>query len=426
MAQRSDLHTVEDSFVDAARSIGLRLCDEAMWDDRRGACSWRGADFESPGDPASKSIMRALGGHLYGGSAGIAFFLSQLGRATSEPIFASTARAALRHAVEWARNDAELSPVPVFSSKLGIAYVILTSAIPDADLQSAAAGFLADARDAFRDNRQGQALDIINGTAGAILVLLALRRASADHLEFAAELGADLCARAEWSEDYCTWDSKEVLGFDYLPLAGMSHGASGLAVALLKLFQATRDRELLVTARGAFAHEDTLFEPERGNWLDLRFVESVEQAKAKSDNPVAWCHGAAGIALSRMVALEIDTAQADRHRQSLALAADATLRALDDAMAHPGWDASLCHGIAGLVESLSTISEPLREPRLRTAAFDAARELVARHATSKEWPLSFPERAYNPSLMVGIAGIGLTLLRLANSEDVPSIALISS
>jgi lantibiotic modifying enzyme len=51
---------------------------------------------------------------------------------------------------------------------------------------------------------------------------------------------------------------------------------------------------------------------------------------------------------------------------------------------------------------------------------------VARHATSKEWPLSFPERAYNPSLMVGIAGIGLTLLRLANSEDVPSIALISS
>jgi hypothetical protein len=56
-------------------------------------------------------------------------------------------------------------------------------------------------------------------------------------------------------------------------LTGFSHGAAGIAYALLRLFEATRDRRFKQTAEEAIQYERAMFVPERGNWPDLSETE---------------------------------------------------------------------------------------------------------------------------------------------------------
>ncbi len=70
------------------------------------------------------------------------------------------------------------------------------------------------------------------------------------------------------------------------------HGAAGLGLALLELYAAIGRPDFLDAARRAFEYEDSLFDPDPGNWRVLR-----------PDVPppgftCTWCYGAAGIALS--------------------------------------------------------------------------------------------------------------------------------
>jgi lantibiotic modifying enzyme len=47
--------------------------------------------------------------------------------------------------------------------------------------------------------------------------------------------------------------------------------------------------------------------------------------------------------------------------------------------------------------------------------------LIARHAAAGDWPSGTPSGGPNPSLMLGTAGIGYTVLRLHDPNRVPSI-----
>jgi lantibiotic modifying enzyme len=77
------------------------------------------------------------------------------------------------------------------------------------------------------------------------------------------------------------------------PLAGLSHGAAGIAWALLALFARTGEERFRTAARGGIAFERSVFSTEAGNWRDLRDPEHARF-------PTAWCHGAPGIGLARL------------------------------------------------------------------------------------------------------------------------------
>src|SRR5947209_15706424 len=96
--------------------------------------------------------------------------------------------------------------------------------------------------------------------------------------ELEGTLGKQLCQTATWEGTSCTWDPEVASGAGTAsaPLTGMSHGASGIAVALLELYSETRREEFLDTARGALAYEEALFDPVVGNWPDLRGVDEPE------------------------------------------------------------------------------------------------------------------------------------------------------
>jgi lantibiotic modifying enzyme len=115
-----------------------------------------------------------------------------------------------------------------------------------------------------------------------------------------------------------------------------------------------------------------------------------------------WCHGEAGIALTRLRA-----AGALGPQDDLAPALDATRRRVEQALAEDFDDLSLCHGLTGAAETL----------RCARAGSDDAAMLAAvaveRHLRRGDWPCAEGPAA-SPGLFPGLAGIGWFLLCLAD------------
>ncbi len=136
------------------------------------------------------------------------------------------------------------------------------------------------------------------------------------------------------------------------PLTGMSHGASGIAVALLELHAATGRSDFLEAARGAFAYEDSLFDPKLGNWPDLRATDDP----GNDSEPTDLLPGSGATVRQgspwRDCGPPRSTLSMRQHHLAMARAAiSTTLQAIDEILPHRGHDASLCHGLAGLIET---------------------------------------------------------------------------
>jgi hypothetical protein len=205
---------------------------------------------------------------------------------------------------------------------------------------------------------------------------------------------------------------------------------------LLELWAVTRDDAFRYGAEQAFAYEAHHFDVEAANWPDFRCYEwdellrSPERAaatraalQAGANLPgyvprhmVAWCHGAAGIGLSRLRALRLlgDSRYAVEARTAVAQTF-AALRA-------PATNFSLCHGLFGNFEMLLWAAEQFGEQSWRAEVerrTDAA-IAVFEGAVPRPWPSGVAGNEPDPSLLVGEAGIGHYLLRLARPE-VPSV-----
>ena len=156
------------------------------------------------------------------------------------------------------------------------------------------------------------------------------------------------------------------------------------------------------------AYEHRLYAPEEGNWPDLR-----PGRQSPRGGVLAWCHGAPGIGLARLLLLDaVPTFAEARGDVELAVATTLARGEL--------WNASLCHGSLGNAELLLAASERGRPELLSTARAWAGRALERRrHAGS--WSTGVPFRSPEPGLLLGLAGIGYQLLRVADPRSVPSL-----
>lgn len=414
-------------FLEGAVCIGERLCREAFWSEDRDCCNWMSrTDVEDPSQAAMQLSSRAIGAHVYAGSAGIALFLCELARLTGRDLFAVSAIGAVRHAARSFRRDpGPASPLSHFSGVIGLASVAARVAQAlgtdafDRDLDWAlevAAGTLPEARP----------LDLMGGAAGAIppMLLLWRRLGRRDCLDIAAACARETCGAANWSGDACTWDSVTSSGpvFRSPPVTGYSHGASGLALALLEAHAAgVGGDEALLTARGAWRYEDSLFVADRGNWIDVRFPFQLEGRAWQGTFQAAWCHGASGIALARARAAGLDDETAAAHRRMAEAGLATTLAAMERGIAMHRHDASLCHGLSGLGEIVLTCGQLLEDAGWTDAATSFGRRLLASHGHAGSWPSAAPSGGPNPTLMIGDAGVGYHLLRLHDPRAVPPI-----
>ncbi|MEI6362481.1 MAG: type 2 lanthipeptide synthetase LanM [Actinomycetes bacterium] len=244
-----------------------------------------------------------------------------------------------------------------------------------------------------------ESLDLLTGSAGCIAPLVRLRTHWTDErVDRAIRLIAQRLA-----------DRQDVAagGWSLRPgarqLTGMSHGASGMGLALLRAGVALDDPGFIESGARAFAYERAVFYPDKGNWPDFRGDQS--------DRPtmIAWCHGATGIGLSRMRALEIlpDHPDAAAWREELRAAsritADAPLRELDH----------LCCGSIGRATMLDAVADFLKDDELRHASARITNSVVAYWRTSGAFRLNRfgpHTQADIPGFMMGASGIGMHLL----------------
>lgn len=396
----------------AAGEIGSLLVRRAVWHEDR--CSWMGA-LGSPADRPGAARFGAVGTDLYDGTAGIALFLGELYRTSGDGDVGRTALGAVRHALRRGADDPD-GRVGLYVGSLGtaVAAVRIGTLLDDDHLVSEGsrlAGAAAPEVGGF---------DLMSGAAGSIVGYLVLRRTCGDdrYLDFAVAAGRRLLESAERSGRGVSW------GPEQRPrrsnLTGLSHGAAGAAYALLELYAVTGKREFRRAAEAAFDYERSWFDPEKGNWPDLRQVAPGPGSRATSlPFSTTWCHGAPGIAVSRIRAAELLPDARYRAEASRALTTTRDHLLGWQRSGRANW--SLCHGLAGNADVLLTAlrSEADLACDVEDAIRETARRGLERDVAGAAWPCGVPGGGPSPSLMLGWAGIGIFYLRLAD-PDTPS------
>ncbi len=374
--------------------------------------AWIGVGFVPQVD---RYQLQPTGYDLYNGGAGTALFLATLAAVTDDDALRLDALAAVREVADQAaaRPSALVRALGIggASGAGSIVYALTRIArLLQEDPLLLAASSLAAAvtREAVETDL---ALDVVAGSAGAILGLLALHDATGDD---------DVLERASWCGTHLVrtqlTDGPQRGAWDGLltGLTGFSHGAAGIAFALARLAERTGAERLLDAARAAVAYETRVFVPAEGNWPDLR-PDPFALADEGPSIPSQWCHGATGIGLARLGGLGgLDTPGA---RADIDLAVGTTLRV------GLGARDQLCCGTMGRVELLLSAGRELDRPDLVEGAGRRAAAVVSRAQRTGGYALmaGLPRGISSPGLFQGTAGIGYQLLRLARPDVVPSV-----
>ncbi len=242
------------------------------------------------------------------------------------------------------------------------------------------------------------------GKAGAIVPLLGLARATGQraYLDMAIGIGDSLiaCALVRKTDGAMCWRHKkwpEGIG-------GFAHGATGISWALAKLARASGEHRFADASTAAAAFEESLWDSQEGNWLDLRLIEGVRTA-------AAWCHGSVGIGLAQ---LDLDPSLSEPGaRNRVRRAAAATWRL------GMGWNHSLCHGDLGAAELLWLSADAGLAPDGLTRE-----SLLAWIVGSMETHgavCGIVRDTFSPGLLPGLGGVAYQLLRMHPDCDLPSV-----
>lgn len=403
----------------AARGIMDRLEGSAYRNEQQ--IGWLGLDFTEGG----RWSVRPLGADLYNGYAGIALFAAQLAHVTGEDRYAALAHSVLGPLagyVEEQLGPGHLGPghsgpsgLPVqlgaFDGLTGVALALASSAVLLGD--DAVAGQVEPIL-AFASERIGKddGFDVISGAAGVLTVAESL---GADYGSAAHRL-ADRCVETLLAGAITAGDGTAWPGPSPRPLLGFSHGAAGIAWALLAYARRTGDDEATAAARRALVFERGEYDERLGNWPDHRMEPPTYQH--------TWCHGAPGIGLARAATLAADpTAVHDAAHE-----AEDLRRALDATTCFGRYDNhSLCHGELGNLELFAVAGTLPGETGRGARAEWHRRAAAVVAAIEQEGPVcGTPGAIVTPGLMAGLAGIGHGLLRIAAADQTAPALLLAA
>lgn len=370
---------------------------------------------------AQHYTYQSLDYDLYSGTVGIAFFCGALARLTGERRYRDLAVQTvqdLRSSMQEAKPIK--SPAIILGGAAGIGAYIYCLTHLSQFLDEPA--LLDDSRRATQliipeQIALDKDLDILGGSAGAILGLLKLYEVGGDTfaLETAVRCGQHLLnQRVESNTGLRAWATLPSWVLPGTLLTGFAHGAAGIAYALLRLAHASGDSTFREAASEAIAYETSVFDSEQQNWPDFR--RWTTDADAKPTFMTSWCHGAPGIGLARLGGLPVlDTPQIRADIEVAVNKAGHGLHTTDH----------LCCGNFGRAEILLAAGQRLNRPDLITLAHQQAAAALSRAGESHAFSFfaGLPAGTYHPGFFQGTAGIGYQLLRLARPDHLPSVLL---
>ncbi len=368
---------------------------------RRGSgVAWISLDW--PGDSEFFQLI-CLGSELYNGVSGISVFLAAHSAVTRAAHSGELALAGVSHLRRNLknRNAARMARSVGVGGAVGLgsivyALTVMSKCLHDYDL-------LADAcvaAELFTDDliKSDKRLDIIGGSAGAILSLLRLHRDTQSHdvLKRATKCGEHLIGQDRVGKQGCrSWVGQ---GFGRQPITGMAHGAAGFAYALASLSMATGREEFAQAASECLSFEDASYDERRHNWPDFR-------GSGELSWPSQWCHGAPGIGLARIAIARQGGLDAEALANDVRHAVEGTKRSW------PGSADTLCCGTLGSIEFLCGAGSFLRRSDLHELASQRLMAILQTAAATGDYRWHGGTKRFNLGLFRGLAGVGYTLLR---------------
>lgn len=244
--------------------------------------------------------------------------------------------------------------------------------------------------------------DLPGGNAGAILVLTEMYRQSKEGLwlELAVKIGDDLWKKAVRQERGYGWITQKGAP----ALSGMSHGNSGFLSAYAALLEFTQEERYQEIIRELLLYEDSLYFTEEGNWKDLRYPGIHAYSNA-------WCHGAAGILLSRLKLAELKEFENDPAVREDIINAAGVLFSQSERKG-----LCLCHGMAGNYWIMTEYAKAFGVDREQDRAMRGIRDRILKKAS--DWTAMLPQDRQDPGMMTGIAGIGSVLVEMKAKNQV--------
>ena len=358
-----------------------------------------------------EGIMRTFGPDVYSGTAGIALFLTALYSERKDPVLLKTIEGCISQ-IKSTMNG--LPNHGFYAGKPGIAAALIKIG-KELDRKELIQDGIALLESISAGSLQSYEIDVISGAAGTIPVLIDVYKAydKPKLLDKAIALGLLLCNAAEKQHNIWSWATVP----SQKNLTGFSHGSSGIALALLQLYEATNNPQFLEGAIGGFNYERQAFDASQHNWPDLRDGVSSPSGNVCG---MAWCHGAPGIALSRLKANRIkpDTV----FEQEMLIALNTTGENIyHNLIGHlNNTNYSLCHGIAGNAEILLDCGSA-EHHKLAEAVGTTG---IHKYKDNRlPWPTGVNSGQYTPGLMMGIAGTGYFYLRLFNPKKHKSLLM---
>jgi type 2 lantibiotic biosynthesis protein LanM len=370
--------------------------------------AWLSLDWMGESEVAR---LMPMGPDLYGGTTGVAIFLAAYHQhcgSKSSHDMSYKVIAGIRYALKkntsarWARNLGIGGACGLGSIVYGLSTISQLLKDPEL-LNDAEAAVLLFTSDLIRAD---EGLDIIVGSAGAILGLLKFHNISGLPLalEKAILCGEHLLKVPRYGEVGArSWANKH---FDK-PLSGMSHGASGFALAMFALFEKTQRTDFLEAGKECLEYEKLCFDAEHKNWADLR---------GEPQFICQWCHGAVGIGLARLGISK----EWGGYRQELEGDIRISLDTVKDQW--PNKFDTLCCGTLGAIELFREAGKAFDDVNLQDMASQRFMSILAASKDNQGFSSPTIDFKYNLGLFQGAAGVGYTALRQIN-DRLPNILL---
>ena len=248
--------------------------------------------------------------------------------------------------------------------------------------------------------------DLISGNSGIVLVLINMykKAGTPTYLQKAIQIAEQLIEDMVTDKGKVGWKSEVVPEV----LAGFAHGNSGFIEMFSRLYEVYPQAKYLRVLSRLVEYENSLYSEKNNNWTDLRKFPEEDQNR---DQPIAWCHGAAGILLSRLTLYNAiknsgETALFQQVIKDISLAKN---KLIEDGL-HAGF--CLCHGNMGNLLILKRYAEIFDDKQVRSIC-DSRFEQILEFLNDQN---VLPTELYNPGFMTGLSGIAYALLKYTMPE----------
>lgn len=398
----------QGNFLEIATTIGDQIEDRAL-------ALPQGAAWIAPiyNDASNRFEFQPLDVDLYEGVGGIALFLAALAKHTNNTRYADLAMSAVKPIRNWLSEKPQMLQsmgISGVTGVAGLAYVMLrlgTYLQKPSLLDEAIQLTSLIEEEAINGQKR---VDLIRGESGALLCFLAVYKATGERklLKKALVCGESLLRKREMTATGLR--SWRATNGNFL--TGFSHGAAGIAYALLKLSEISSREEFAIAAIEAIQYENQIYDHKAGNWPDLRFHSPGKPPQFR----YAWCHGAPGIGMSRLAA---------GWEANQPLFKGDVERAIKATLEHPPLKSEhLCCGSPGHIDFLLLAAEKLRRPELTRHAQNSFKTLLKNASERGYLNLLLKEPYFQPALFLGLSGIGHQALRLHDPKHTPSVLLL--